>query len=125
MIDMNDFIGIPYKQLGRSMSGADCYGLVILIMKALGVVMPDGPFLRRWPEVPRDEIVAHIKRGGAVMTDQNDFVVVTGMSGGLPVHIGVVWRDSVIHSMKKSGSVIDTMRVFSRQFDSVEFYRCQ
>jgi len=39
---MRDYIGLPYKHLGRDKKGVDCYGLVVLLYKdKLGVELPD------------------------------------------------------------------------------------
>lgn len=37
----NDFIGIPYAPLGRDRSGADCWGLVLMVLAAQGRPVPD------------------------------------------------------------------------------------
>lgn len=39
---VQDFVGIPYEQLGRSTIGIDCWGLVSLVYKArLAIALPD------------------------------------------------------------------------------------
>ncbi|ACL70374.1 C40 family peptidase [Halothermothrix orenii] len=44
---VNRLIGIPYKHNGRSYQGVDCWGLVYLFFKELGVDLPvgDGEFV--------------------------------------------------------------------------------
>jgi len=39
--DLTQFIGIPYRKQGRSMQGADCGGLVLLVLRAYGLSLPD------------------------------------------------------------------------------------
>ena len=42
MSNFKDFIGIPYKNLGREKSGCDCYGIVKLIFKEKrDILLPD------------------------------------------------------------------------------------
>lgn len=39
---MRSYIGIPYKHLGRSMKGLDCYGLIVMLYQdKLGIELPD------------------------------------------------------------------------------------
>jgi len=39
--DLQKFIGIPYRDGGRNMSGADCGGLALLVLRAYGLAVPD------------------------------------------------------------------------------------
>ncbi len=42
MRNIRPFLGIPYKHMGRTYSGADCYGLIILFYRdALGIILAD------------------------------------------------------------------------------------
>ena len=40
-ININDLIGIPYKEHGRSSDGMDCYGLAIEVMRRYGYKLND------------------------------------------------------------------------------------
>ena len=40
-ININDLIGVPYKDHGRSLDGMDCYGLAIEVMRRYGYKLDD------------------------------------------------------------------------------------
>ena len=37
----SDYIGIPYKERGRDITGLDCWGLVHMYYNDMGVTVPD------------------------------------------------------------------------------------
>lgn len=41
MIQINDLLGVPYKNNGRDLSGLDCYGLAIEVAKRYGYKLND------------------------------------------------------------------------------------
>ena len=63
-VNFSEYIGIKYKHKGRSMGGADCYGLVVLIYsRKLGIELSD--FLdvnyeQKWYKDKKDHIVNNI-----------------------------------------------------------------
>ena len=61
MINFSKYINLPYKNLGRSFDGVDCYGLIWLIYKGeLGIELPDFTELcysQRWYKEKKDSII--------------------------------------------------------------------
>lgn len=41
MIEINDLLGVPYRDHGRDKSGFDCYGLAIEVERRLGYKLDD------------------------------------------------------------------------------------
>lgn len=41
IVNIDDLIGIPYKENGRDINGCDCYGYAILVAKRFGHEIPD------------------------------------------------------------------------------------
>ncbi len=40
MSDWDRFVGIPYADKGRDLSGCDCWGLVFLVYRSRGIALP-------------------------------------------------------------------------------------
>ena len=111
-MDLNKFVGIPYKHLGRSFDGCDCYGLVILVYKEIfGKVLNDS--------ITYDKSIEAYKETVNLVKPLLDVVEVDTPSvgdlglfryRGFPTHIGIyVGNNKVLHSLRKMDSGIQSL----------------
>ncbi len=130
-MDVNDFVGIPWKLGGSNECGADCWGLVLMVLpcvydirmnsfegscatgEELSNIIEGETNSAAWEEV-------HPARPG-------DVVVFYDKQNGKPGHMGVFVGDGrVIHSlhaMNNGSSSIHEIRIIRRLFKRVEYYR--
>jgi len=108
-------IGIPWVELGRSLVGCDCYGLVKLYYSRLGVLLPDYT-----PDKNRDWILKSEESGfpalhmfeevGKKDIQKNDIVWIKMFDpemGGICNHLAVyVGDDNLLETTKGTGSVL-------------------
>lgn len=89
------YLGTPWRHLGRSRTGVDCIGLVLLSLAAAGVEVPDPAPYRREPQGPRllDGILRH---GVRVATPEPGDVLLfkMGLYGG---HVGIATHHPAYH----------------------------
>ncbi|MFP1683331.1 C40 family peptidase [Alloalcanivorax sp. C16-1] len=110
MIDLSDFIGIPFRAGGRDRSGCDCWGLLRLIYRErLGLELPSFDGYQE-PVSAQSSALIQANRGdwqlvasradwdvGRAVPGELDAVLFT--VGGRPNHIGVVVAPGqMIHS---------------------------
>ena len=114
MSDYLDYIGIPFESRGRTPAGADCWGLVRLVMmERHNIVLPayDEPDARDCAAV-REAMAAQ------TLTDEEFAKVPTAEAregdilllriGGLPVHVGIaIDGERMLHCMERGNSVIE------------------
>ena len=109
----NKYVGIPYKNNGRDVSGIDCWGLVRLIYKEqYNISIPSFTELYKGPEDKESisELAAIAKeQWKAVETPQEGDVVLFRVLG-LESHVGVcIGSDSFIHAKEGQASVIESL----------------
>ena len=122
---MEQYIGLPYKQNGRTREGLDCYGLLYLIEKeGFGKVIRelagvlDGTDVSGLVEENRPTIV-----GEQVSTPVDGDAVLFYMQGK-PVHVGVYWQDGLIHASDKRGVIYEKLSSpMLKRFTKKEYYR--
>ena len=51
------YLGAPYLHKGRSIDGVDCYGLVALVYRELGIEIPDYEYKEKWYKDGKDYYV--------------------------------------------------------------------
>lgn len=108
-MNIERYIGIPFKSHGRDFSGCDCYGLVRLVLQEeKGITLPDF-----WdyedanrPENVQGIIAANTTGLGFRKDTPEEGDVVLYKIFGYPSHMGLyVGKGRVLHVMRKFFSV--------------------
>lgn len=127
MIDVHEFLKVPYLDRGRTMDGLDCWGQLLLVRDQLGMQsLPDiGP-------VSRAEPIAMQREYGKVSSTLVEGLPCVGaiaavFRGTLFVHVGVVLeiegRLAVLETNEGSGPRWMRVQDFVNTYYKVIFYR--
>lgn len=108
------YLEVPYRRRGRSMAGADCFGLVWLILKdECGIVMPD----YTWVD-PKDRLAfaAEIRANSVdwiwapVAASEARAFDVVPMSGPGGEHVGIMVSPvHMLHTQAESGPACEPL----------------
>jgi probable lipoprotein NlpC len=123
MIYVKDLIGIPYKDHGRDISGMDCYGVVIEVLRRKGISVPD-VFYPDTKNETNKKILEVLEKGipNTELHKPEEGAVVEILVMGQPSHVGVCLGDGTfIHSLKKIGVVIEPLYRYRHKIKG--FYR--
>lgn len=113
MKDLTRFLMIPYKKGGRNESGADCYGLAMLVCKEYGLDLPDykesgviGGLhgIKSTPEIAKENGIVKLEKPveGCFVRLKNDI--------GLENHCGIWLADGMIlHTSEGIGAIIENI----------------
>ena len=114
---VKDLIGIPYKPHGRDLSGMDCYGVVIEMMKRQGKNIPDVFY----GDTKKETNVSVLQSLEAVIPNTKldkpeEGAVVELLVNGQPSHVGVCLGDGTfIHAMEKIGVVMEPLYRYKKR----------
>jgi len=116
-IDFSRFIGIPFKNRGRSFDGVDCYGLVCLVYKEiLGIDLPSFEELaydKRWFLRGENIILDNTYEGWYKVTPPYrifDGILLYLNCREVVNHIGLyVGRNRILHIFFDSTSIIESL----------------
>lgn len=112
-IDIDHYIGIPYKLGGRTTAGIDCYGLVKLVYeRERGIVLPD------WSV---DETIDWDEDRGMwveMHTPTELCIVRTRRSGNMPDHFGIVTQGGILSAANPSSSFVSMETYMKHHPDS-------
>lgn len=124
------WVGVPFAHQGRSRVGVDCAGLVIVVARELGLVLPEFDVCGYGPAPDgtslRDECERHMR---AAPTPAVGGVVLLAWAAGPPQHLGFVAEHplgglSLIHAeQRRARAVVEHRLVFSRAMRLVASYR--
>lgn len=126
---VNDLIGIRYLKGGYTTKGADCWGLILLVLKNvfdLDLNLYQGAVFcgDELSSVIIDQIESDNEWSKVEKPNTGNVVVMYDKRNKRPEHIGIVVKHgSVLHSYKKAGSTQTPLRIIERMFSKVEFYR--
>ena len=115
----NKYIGVPFAEKGRSMDGADCWGLVKMIYEQeLGIELPS--YLECYETTNDRDILAEkisserSEKWSNPATSKTHDVIILRMRG-VPMHVGVVTKPGyMVHCAKGVGTAHE-------RFDSMKW----
>lgn len=110
---VRDYIGKPYADHGRGPESFDCYGLVLAVLKKMGINAPD--YGSQYKHSEDDESVSKciigVSRGWtSVRLDQvNPGDILVLRVAGIPIHIAVVIsKGLMLHTLRGRNSVVES-----------------
>lgn len=114
---VNDYIGIPYVEDGRTRAGLDCWGLIVLVWREVyGRDLPvyDGPHWARDADrrVIAAAIALEVERYESVPagSEREGDGIILRMAGH-PLHVGLVVAPGwMLHSHETAASCIENYR---------------
>lgn len=123
---VSDYIGIPFENKGRSLQGADCWGLIWLYYRNNGINLPvlSEHYNDYQDSQGISRLVGQEKSGwtNVVTPEKGDVVVFNIM--GKPVHVGLcLGAHSFIHAFKGTDSCLESLRGLKWKKRIEGFYR--
>jgi len=114
---VGDFIGIPYKHLGRDESGLDCWGLVLLFYKKIkNIELPDyTEYIRDWHDAGENTLQEQLDTFAGLWDkvdsiNKHDIVIFKDKNSGIERHCAVyLGDDKILHCYHGMSVVIDRL----------------
>ena len=128
-MNINDFVGLPYREGARGPDAYDCYGLVMAVFRAAcGVSLPDwyqdGPGTRAASRAISAALAGEVSGGRSVkVAEPADMDIAVVGHASRAHHIGVVINGGVLHAARAFGSVWHPLPRFLTYYPETEFYR--
>lgn len=128
-MNLDQFVGLPYREGARGPDAFDCYGLVAAVLRAVrGVELPDWYQAAPGPQSASRAISAALAgevAGGRSMPVEApvDYDIAIVGSTTRPHHVGVVVDGGVLHASRAFGSAWHPLSRFKMMYPHTEFYR--
>ena len=127
-MNINQYIGLPYREGARGPDAYDCYGLVAEVYRACrGIQLPDWYKDATGPQAASRAISAALEgevlggRSERVKHPEDWDIAIVG-SQLRPHHVGVVIFDGVLHASKTFGSTWHPIARFMGLYPHTEFF---
>lgn len=135
MIDYNKYVGIPWVCGAATLKGADCWGIVAMVLHdALGVRI--GHYEPDTIDTPEKAVETFEKEIPHELSSGNwekiteplelDVVMMLNRSTGRPEHVGVcIGGGLILHSRTRDTGIaeIHQVKMLKRYFKRLEYYR--
>lgn len=120
---VNEFLGVPYRHMGRSIRGLDCYGLIVKIYERLGIRLFEviGNYSTGSITERNLFIVNYHKQWMRVKTPDLFDVVLIRSSGNIVDHAGVYIGEGKFIHTSRAGTVIARLSAWQNKIEG--FYR--
>lgn len=113
MKNLNKYIGIPFVDLGRTLNGVDCWGLVYQFYKQeKGILLPE---IKSYESTTDSVSIAdqvNLHRDKWIKTNQPEIgdVILFNILGK-PIHVGIFLdREKFLHTTQGINSCIESLR---------------
>lgn len=135
MIDYNDYVGIPWVCGQATKQGADCWGIVTMVLKAaFGVrlghyCLSNINSQRKAIKTFQKEMRVELNSGNWLKCDiprELDVVMMFSRSSGRPDHVGVyISNNMILHSMTREIGISEVhhIKLIKPMFKRLEYYR--
>ncbi len=124
---VNQYLGIPYKHMGRDKSGLDCWGLVKLIYKdILNITLWDigEEYPENWSFKGKDLFMENYQKQWQCVTKTQAWDVVLLRNGGRVVnHAGIMLKKGTFIHCIKAGVVLSNVNEKIWKPQVAGFYR--
>lgn len=119
-IDIDDLIGIPYKEGGRDYDGLDCYGLGIIVCAKFGYYLPDVEGANRSQFVIYLERCLKLVQMKKVECPQKEAdIILIKDSKGILGHMGVYLGDGLFIHCDSLGVRVEKIKKYESRIGGV------
>ena len=128
-MNIDQYIGLPYREGARGPDAYDCYGLVAAVFATLrGIQLPDwyqaAPGAQAASRAISAAVEGEVAGGRSVKVDEpQDWDIAVVGSNTRPHHVGVYIQGGILHSARGLGSAWNPLPSFRLVYPHVEFYR--